>query len=155
MLINDIEKLSRDPRQGDLYDLFNKTYIDFPGAKFSQYVVDQDEEMRLDLICFRIYGNVEHLGFLCNFNQIDNPLNIKQGDIINYIEVTEIKLFENEDVKNEDVKKRLLNSNKSSRKDPNRQTFIESESSLPPNFKQEPLASITVDPVTNILKISS
>jgi hypothetical protein len=155
MLINDLEKLSRDPKQENLYDLFNKTYVDFPSSKSSQYVVDQDEEMRIDLICYRIYGNVEQVGFLCNYNQIDNPLNIKQGDIINYIEVTEIKLFESEDVTNDEVRKGLLNANKSSRKDSVRQAFIESGYSLPPNFREEPVAPVVVDPTDNTLRISS
>ena len=39
-------------------------------------IIEQDEEMRLDLISFRLYGSVNYVGFLCNINQIDNPLNV-------------------------------------------------------------------------------
>lgn len=153
MKVNDIENLSRDPNQGDLYDLFNKTYIDYPSSSFSEYVVEQDEEMRLDLVCFRLYGTVDHVDFLCNVNQIDNPLNIMAGDIIKYVDITEIPSFTYEGVKEEEVRRGLLNANKSSRKDPNRKQFVEQGYSLPPNFLETPQAPIKFE--GNVLVIGS
>jgi hypothetical protein len=153
MKLYDIEKLTRDPNQDDLYNLFNKTYIDYPVAQSTNYVVDQDEEMRMDLISFKIYGSVNYVDFLCNFNQIDNPLNIMQGDIIKYVELTEIVLFNNVDTNVEEVRKGLLNSNKSTRKDPNRKQFVEQGYSLPPNFLETPQAPVRID--GNVLVIGS
>ena len=153
MKLNDIENLSRDPNQGDLYDLFNKTYIDYPLASSSEYVVEQDEEMRLDLISFRLYGSVNYVGFLCNINQIDNPLNVMPGDILKYVDITEVPSFNYEGVKDEEIRKGLLNANKSSRKDPNRKQFVEQGYSLPPNFLETPQAPVRFE--GNVLVIGS
>jgi len=153
MKLYDIENLSRDPNQDDLYNLFNKTYIDYPAAQSTNYVVDQDEEMRMDLISFRIYGSVDYVDFLCNFNQIDNPLNIMPGDIIKYVELTDVTSFNNKDTNVEEVRKGLLNSNKSTRKDPNRKQFVEQGYSLPPNFLETPQAPVRLD--GNVLVIGS
>lgn len=153
MKLNDIEILSRDPNQEDLYDLFNKTYIDYPAAQSDEYVVDQDEEMRMDLVSFRIYGSVDYVDFLCNFNQIDNPLNVMSGDVIRYIELTEIPLFKYEGAKEDEVRRGLLNANKSSRKDPNRKQFVEQGYSLPPNFLETPQAPVRFE--GNVLVIGS
>jgi hypothetical protein len=153
MKLNDIENLSRDPNQGDLYDLFNKTYIDYPLAQSNEYVVDQDEEMRMDLISFRLYGSVDYVDFLCNLNQIDNPLNIMAGDTIKYVDISQTSLFIYEDVKVEEVRRGLLNANKSTRKDPNRKQFVDQGYSLPPNFLETPQAPVRFE--GNILVIGS
>ena len=153
MKLYDIENLSRDQNQDNLYNLFNKTYIDYPAAQSTNYVVDQDEEMRMDLISFRIYGSVNYVDFLCNFNQIDNPLNIMPGDVIKYVELTDVTSFNNVDTNVEEVRKGLLNSNKSTRKDPNRKQFVEQGYSLPPNFLETPQAPVRLD--GNVLVIGS
>jgi len=153
MKLYDIENLSRDPNQDNLYDLFNKTYIDFPAAQSTEYVVEKDEEMRMDLISFRIYGSVDYVDFLCNFNQIDNPLNIMMGDVIKYVELPDIVSFNNKDVNVEEVRRGLLNANKSTRKDPNRKQFVEQGYSLPPNFLETPQAPVRLD--GNILVIGT
>jgi len=164
MKLNDIEKLPRDLKQDNLYDLFTKTYIDFPSTQASEYIVDRDEEMRMDLISYRIYGNANFVDFLCNFNQIDNPLNIKQGDKIRYIDSEQIALFSYDQVAPEIQKKGLLNVNKASRKDPARQQFVEDGYnlkdeltrqgySLPPNFKDAPTQPVRI--VENTLTITS
>ena len=153
MKLYDIENLSRDQNQDNLYNLFNKTYIDYPAAQSTNYVVDQDEEMRMDFISFRIYGSVNYVDFLCNFNQIDNPLNIMPGDVIKYVELTDVTSFNNVDTNVEEVRKGLLNSNKSTRKDPNRKQFVEQGYSLPPNFLETPQAPVRLD--GNVLVIGS
>jgi len=145
MVLNDLDILARDPNQSDLYNLFTKTYVDFPRANAKEYVVDQDEEMRMDLISYRIYNDVKYVDFLCNFNQIDNPLNVMPGDVIRYVTPEEVTLFKNEEAQVEDVQRKLLNANKSTRKDPSRKTFVEEGFSLPPNFLPEPKKPINFE----------
>ncbi len=153
MKLYDIENLSRDPNQDNFYDLFNKTYIDFPAAQSTEYTIEDDEEMRMDLVSFRIYGSVNYVDFLCNYNQIDNPLNVKPGDVIKYVELQDIVSFNNKDVNVEEVRRGLLNANKSTRKDPNRKQFVEQGFSLPPNFLETPQAPVKLD--GNVLVIGS
>jgi hypothetical protein len=145
MVLNDLDILARDPNQSDLYNLFTKTYVDFPRVNAKEYIVDQDEEMRMDLISYRIYNDVKYVDFLCNFNQIDNPLNVMPGDVIRYVTPEEVTLFKNEEAQVEDVQRKLLNANKSTRKDPSRKTFVEEGFSLPPNFLPEPKKPINFE----------
>lgn len=142
MEVYDLSILARDFKQDDLYDLFNKTYIDFKGVQFDEYIVQQDEEMRMDLICYRIYSSTEYIGFLCNYNGIENPLNVMQGDIIKYVDISDIDSFKYSLVKSEQVKQEILNADKGSRKDPTRKEFVEQGYSLPPNFNDTPQAPV-------------
>jgi hypothetical protein len=151
MKLGDLEVLSRDANQSDLYNLFTKTYIDFPLTSAKDYIVSQDEEMRMDLISYRIYDDVKYVDFLCNFNQIDNPLNVMAGDIIRYVNAEEISFFKNEEAQNEEVKRKLLNANKATRKDPSRKTFVDEGFTLPPNFLPEPKKPINFEGNTMII----
>jgi hypothetical protein len=87
MIAYDLDILVRDYTQDDLYNLFNKTYVEFTLPNTSEYIVQQDEEMRIDLICYRIYDSTEYVAFLLNFNGIENPLNVMPGDLIKYVDI--------------------------------------------------------------------
>lgn len=145
MTLFDLDSLVRDTSQENLYDLFNKTYIDYQGFQPQEYVVQQDEEMRIDLICFRLYESTNYVDFLLNFNYIDNPLNIKRGDIIRYIDTANFEEFQNKETDLPAVTNDLINANKGTRQDPARKQFLEQGSTLPPNFREEPRPAVRIE----------
>ena len=76
----------------DVYDLFTSTFVYRDDIALSEYVVERGFDMRLDLIFEKIY-NLEpdvvglylvDMDVICYINNIDNPLNIKEGSVIKY-----------------------------------------------------------------------
>ena len=75
MKIYDIDNLLKKNNQ---YDLFTRTYkYSANGIQYSSYRVQKGEEMRIDLVCKSIYGNIDYVDIILNVNNISNPLNIK------------------------------------------------------------------------------
>lgn len=64
--------------------------IKIPNSELGIYVVPREFEMRLDLISNYLYGNTKYVEELMKLNSIINPFSIKQGDIINYVNVDRI-----------------------------------------------------------------
>lgn len=140
----DIDILDKDPNQSDLYDLSQITYQHLVGYPKYYYQVESYEEMRIDLICQKIYDRTDYVDFLLSFNDIDNPLNIKTGDYIWYVDESNIEYFRITPDKPKVTQKILLNANKQTRKDSNRQTYIEENFSLPPTLLDTPVESVQV-----------
>ena len=151
MEIFGISSLTRDTKQNNLYDLFIKTYEENPNVPFGQYTVKMEDTMRIDLICQKIYNNTEHLDFLLNYNSIDNPLNIKEGDVLYYVSADLIDEFTSEEPIQEENKKKFTNPAKATRKDPTRQSFIEQGYTLPPNFLDVPEAPVRIEGNTLVI----
>lgn len=151
MEIFGISSLSRDQKQNNLYDLFIKTYEENPNIPFGQYTVKMEDTMRIDLICQKIYNNTEHLDFLLDYNSIDNPLNIKEGDVLYYVSAELIDQFTSEEPIQEENKKKFTNPAKATRKDPTRQSFIEQGYTLPPNFLDTPEAPVRIEGNTLVI----
>ena len=84
MKLYDLEKLVRDDRQDNLYNFFDPTFQFAVGLSYKQFVVGPEQAMRIDLVCFEIYKTVDQVDFLLDLNNIDNPLNIMEDDIIIY-----------------------------------------------------------------------
>jgi len=145
MEIFGISSLTRDEKQNNLYDLFIKTYEENPSVPFGQYTVRMEDTMRIDLICQKIYNNTEHLDFLLNYNSIDNPLNIKEGDILYYVSADLIDEFTSEEPTQQENLKKFTNPAKATRKDPTRQSFVEQGYTLPPNFLDVPEAAVRIE----------
>lgn len=144
MQIYDLDILQRDPNQSDLYDLMQITYRESSGYPLYQCIVETYEEMRIDLISLRCFNSTDYIDFLLHFNSIDNPLNIKAGDIINYIDISFVDNFKVVSEKPKTLQKKLLNPNKQTRKDTNRQNYIEENFSLPPTLLDTPIESVQI-----------
>lgn len=136
MEIYDISTLLKD-RDGN-YDLTQITFeLKLDGSiNYGQYLVQRGEEMRMDIVCQNIYGNTQYVDILCNVNNIDNPLNIKEGTLILF-PINNVENLRYSEQNNTDNIKILANSNKSSRKDSNRKNYIDSDLSLPPTILEE------------------
>ncbi len=136
MNIYDLEILTRE---SDQYNLDQRTYNWSLSVPFEQYVVDRSEEMRIDLICQSIYGNIDNIGFLMYYNNIDNPLNIKSGDSIRFISEDLIGLFK---ISSDERTSRefLEGLNRGSQVDPNRTDY--NNLSNNPTFNSQPVEQV-------------
>lgn len=154
MIIFDLNILDRDPNQEDLYDLSQVTYKEISGYPLYVHVVEPYEEMRIDLISEKCYSSTDYIDFLLSFNDIDNPLNIKQGDIINYVDSSYVDLFRVTPEKPKVLQKKLLNPNKQTRKDSNRQLYVEENFSLPPTLLEAPVESVQIKGDTILIGVN-
>lgn len=134
-----IYDLSILQKTGNEYDLDQRTFNYSLNVPFSRYIVDRSEEMRIDLVCRSIYGNVDQIGFLMYFNNLDNPLNIRSGDQIKYIDSL---LIDNLKISADDRSRIefLQDINRGTRTDPNR--IEQLNKSTNPTFNSRPIQQV-------------
>jgi hypothetical protein len=121
------------------YDLFTRTYkYVFSGIRYLEYRIQKGEEMRIDLVCQSIYGNIDYIDILLNANNISNPLNIKEGTLIRYPNQSDIEVLRFKEKKSKEESKVLSNPNKSTKVDSSRQKFVEVGGISSPNIVQLP-----------------
>lgn len=144
MKVYDLDILEKDSNQDNLYNLMQITFKNVLGINIYQYTVDAFDEMRIDLICNKMYHSVDYVDFILNFNSIDNPLNIKKDDILYYVDVNDIDAFKVTPEKGVEAKNLLINTNKQTRKDTNRQSYVDDNYALPPTVLDVPVESVQV-----------
>ena len=124
-----------------LYDFFEKTMVNDYELIYSSYIVPEEFDARLDLVCKYIYGSMDYMEELMTQNGIINPFSIKTGDELQYSYSSEVlrALYQRDIEINEENKKRILNINKAKRstQDPN--------ASLPPSIKPGNLKALDVN----------
>lgn len=145
MTLYDIEKLTRDVNQDNLYNFFEPTFRYFENVPLNYHFVQVEEEMRFDLVSNAIYTSTDEVDFLCNMNNIDNPLNVMKDDIIVFVAKTLIPDFRPQIVDNTNAVSSLLNKNKVAKKDPARKDFVANNFALPPTVKQTPIAPVRIE----------
>ena len=128
-----------------LYDFFQPTFQMLQNYTISHTKVLPENEMRIDLVTNGIYNTTEYIDFILGFNDIDNPLNIMSDDDIFYTDFQNIENFRVKTSQNVSVKNTLLNVNKVTKIDSNRQSFVEQNYSLSPTLNETPQPSIIID----------
>lgn len=142
----------------NMYDLFSSTFVYNPTINLSEYIVERDVEMRIDLIFKRIY-NLEYnevnlyigdIDVILYINGIDNPLNIKEGMSIKYpINIGDFINFRvsnvEDDLNNVNITKDILSfPNKSTKKDKSRVNYLKNDYSLPPVVLDTPRKPVSI-----------
>ena len=150
MEIFDIDTLTKDSSGN--YNLNQTTFeLILTGAvRFGTYEVQQGEEMRIDLVCNSIYQNIEYCDILLNVNNIDNPLNIKEGSVILY-PINDIDILRYSAPDNVGINNVLANSNKATRKDQSRKQYAENNLNLPPTVLEESTNQFNIDNPNSIV----
>jgi hypothetical protein len=150
MEIFDIDTLTKDSSGN--YNLNQTTFeLILTGAvRFGSYEVQKGEEMRIDLVCNSIYQNIEYCDILLNVNNIDNPLNIKEGSVILY-PINDIDILRYSAPDNVDINKVLANSNKATRKDQSRKQYAENNLNQPPTVLEESTNQFNIDNPNSIV----
>lgn len=146
MQISDINKLKRSERNENLYDLTKLTYrTTFTDVRYGEYRVQKGEEMRIDLVCQSIYGDVDNIDKILNANNISNPLNIKEGTILKYPLEESLNKTEVIDTLTNDVQAALANPGKAKAPDPSRQAYVEQNYTLPPTIMEQPTRQVVIE----------
>ena len=135
----------------------NKWDLNVPSFKMIQpslasYIVQRGEDMRIDLVMKSIYDdiyNFKDIDILLYINNIDNPLNIREGMILYYPDSSEFEGYRFYEEVSAAAKKSIKQSlgvlNKTTRVDEKRKKFLDSDYSLPPVVLQESRPSVTMD----------
>lgn len=97
------------------------------------YVTEDEDSMRLDIICNKIYGNTDNIDFLMFLNDIVNPLTIVSGQSIYYATADTIANYQVEPDVLTNVKNQLINISKAKRVDKNRSDYQQTNN-LPPTI---------------------
>lgn len=85
MKIYTLENIERLKGNDNLYDIFYPMLVDNPNLNIkTDYVVREEREMRIDLICKDLYGDTSYIDELLHLNGIIDPYSIKKDDIIYY-----------------------------------------------------------------------
>jgi hypothetical protein len=140
-----LDNLKRDVAQNNLYNLFDATFKYLTNITLQTYIVNKFHEMRIDSVCKEIYkGETKYCDFLLDLNNIDNPLNIMEDDILLYVSPDQINYFQLDETTAKTLRNTYLNANKVSTQDPNRTSYIQNNYSLPPTFLEIPSESVVI-----------
>lgn len=112
-----------------------------------EYIIGEQDVMRPDNISNNIYGTTDHLDFLLYFNNIKNPLNIRKGQKILFVDAKHIPEFYLEKENGEQIMDDFLNAAKRNAPDKKRQKFIEEDKNipLPPTVNDKPSDSVKIE----------
>jgi len=114
MNVRDINILKRSERNENLYDLTKLTY------------------------------NVNNIDIILNFNNISNPLNIKEGTILYYPDQESLDKFNINETTVENVQQKISTAGKATAVDPDRKAYVEQNYSLPPTVLDRPTEQVTL-----------
>jgi hypothetical protein len=130
MKIYDIDELIINNGVVDLTQTTFKYQVDVTSTR--TYTVQRGEEMRIDLISDSIYDNIDNIDILCNYNNIDNPLNFKEGEVIKFPDESYIPNLRWTDPVITDSEVINKSPSKTTRKDTSRKDYIDNNKSLTP-----------------------
>ena len=150
MDIYDITQLKPDTQTATFssvtYDLTQLTFQYRNDVELYQYEVQAGEGMRIDLVCESIYGSDDYIDIIMKINYIDNPLNIVEGTILNYPAPDKVSLYRIvEQTTSSSVQSQIVNTNKTTRKDTNRQQYVQQGYSLPPVVLPTPTDPVRIE----------
>jgi len=145
MIITDLKNLDRK-NNSELYDLREISFrfrSDVFNQNVQEYVVGEFEEMRMDLLCDNLYNDVDKVDVLCNLNDIFNPLSIKSGNIIKFVDESNIPAFRPDRENNRVMREVISNERKKGITDVNRSKYLEEQSqSLPPTMTKSDYSAV-------------
>ena len=161
MDINSLNDIKKDTilTSDSLYDLFTITFFYNSSILLNNYTVTIDDEMRIDSV-FKNMFNIDismlstylsDIDVILFINNIDNPLNIKEGMILKYpTKISDLDKFRYvlpSDMNNTSVTQQLATPNtpnKITRVDKTRQSYIENDYSLSPVVLDTPREPVRI-----------
>lgn len=143
MDIYDLNQVTRTD-VNSFYDLTDLSHRYDTTIQLFPHTVLEHEEMRIDLICSSIYGNITDTDVLLYCNFIDNPLNIKAGSTIYYPAAANISLIRYKEQPTNTQVAQVINPSKSTRTDPSRDQYVNDNYSLPPVLLDKPIEQVTI-----------
>lgn len=142
-----LTNLKRDSTQGQLYNIFKQTYIDNDDVPLQYVIVQEEEEMRLDKVCVRLYGTRNYIEELMQINDIINIWNVKKNDIIYYTPFNNLSVYKRLEKEIDKAIAEISKEGKNTRVDPKRETGV------PPTIRPIGLKTLTIDHKTKKIKL--
>lgn len=143
-----LNNLKIDKKQDQLYNIFTDTVIERPIEKYTT-IVQEGEEMRLDKISRRLYGNTQYVEELMVLNNIVNPWSITVNQEINFLSTNGMEAMRKLSPENDDTIETVVNPKKNTRVDPNRNKGVI------PTVKPLTLKQVWVDEKANKIKVNT
>ena len=147
-----IKSLDDAKYESGFYGIETPSFVYRNNIRLFSYVVQRHEEMRIDLVMKSIYGESDYfkdLDVILYINGIDNPLEIRESDTILYPnpgDLGEFRYYERGNfTENKKISEKLGVPNKTTRKDSNREKFINNGYSLPPVVMAESKNPVRID----------
>lgn len=151
----EIKTLTDLKKNGNIFELQSTIYTNAnkPIGIYA-FPVQDKHTMRIDLICDEIYNNMNEISLLCETNGIINPLSIKFGDIIYFVDEEDVEYVKNDnDLYNKIIENiQGANIGKQQKTDNNRlndvNNRIKSENNkkyIPPHIKSNVNSSIEIN----------
>lgn len=107
MLINSLLKYKQDIYSkylnDDIIDLSSKNFFIPVAITYKLVKVDKDKVARPDLISNDMYGTTEYGDIICKLNNIPNPFELNEGDILIIPDLTSLENFFTSDNYNNDT----------------------------------------------------
>ena len=147
-------RILRDPKQDNLYNLFQKNIMITKNLVVYPYLVPREFEMRFDRISNDIYGSPNFVEELMILNDIISPYSIKEGQIIYFCDSDNLSSLYTTDITVENKEVNRQNLIKSSQTNRDRQN-LSNDSNLPPTVKPQNLEQVKIDKNNNIQIINS
>ena len=134
-----VDKTPIDRNQlGDpLYDLTNATSGSYVLRSPRAYTVNRMTEMRLDKICYELFGRIDYVHQLMKINQIYNPFSIKKGDTIIWSAFDELEDVTSVPEELSDQRQQLIDEFKKSQVDTTRVSFLKAKAQKSKIYKNE------------------
>jgi hypothetical protein len=146
MKFYDIDKLIRDTKQDNLYNLFVPTHKQLQISQdFPRIRVSEEQTMRLDTFCKINLQTDDYVDSICNINDIDNPLNLMAGDSLVVPTVDQMMRFKVDVVTVENARDTLQDAEKTTKVDPNRVNYVQQKYSLTPTMIDVPSDPVQVN----------
>lgn len=127
------------------YSLFSTNIVtnNIDYSTMNECVIMRDDVMRIDTLMRRLYGNnpyaMQYLDIILKINNIDNPFNLNEGQVIYYPPMERIEMYTIEESDDKDTTESIRNAISTPSKqryDKNRKEYVDSYS-LPPTMTSE------------------
>jgi hypothetical protein len=149
---DDISDVMMPDDKDTLIDLFKSTIYNFVDTiPLSTYIVQPYEEMRIDLIMKNMYelneieikNYYENVDILLTINNIDNPLNIKSGQVLIYPplgNLADYRILVETDITTQSraAIAKIGVPDKTTKPDSSRKNYLEKGVALPPTVNRNP-----------------
>lgn len=129
-------KIVRDYKQDNLFDLFQKNLVYNNNILFKIYIVPREFEMRLDRISDYLYNTTNYVEELMILNDIISPYSVKEGQYIFYCDIDNLKTLYVTDSLRADISESKQKLIKSQQKNRNEVDNNLSQTIKPSNLEQ-------------------
>lgn len=157
----DIKSLNNLTSNGKVYDLYTQVIVNNNTYGVYPFVCEAKHNMRIDLVCKDMYGNLDNVDLITGINSLYNPLVVQQGDILFFVDENDVDNVRSDTGALNAIMAAVTAANvgKATKNDPNRLADTAGRSQteknktfIPPNIIQTSTTNVEFGEGTIILK---